>query len=365
MVKILRALGLIVLVGSLSVLTSCRKSSEDDKKLWTLEIDVKGADGADSIWYVHTYGATQVSVDTLTVTKKSRLVWENSWERDTIDLVILYDAEGKIVAPLFPMAGTRLARLERRKVGTPIKVEGVLNEELLSEWLDVTRNSDLPDSVRQRTIISILNDAAPFKIGGVLLAGLASRPDTTAFGVEIAQMSTRNMYSHRETMDIFGIDWRRFNAITDHQRRLSVPRTFPIMENKKSDKRLSVRRLAGRGDSVLIQFFTLHAADSTILDSLSKYLKHLDSLNVSYLTVLPETYTLPTEWKERFIGDKQKNAHYFIIDTTGEASTVVAQSGIYRLPTFFLVDTLGMVKYEWQHPDSVLRHFSRPEKQKK
>ncbi len=42
MVKILRALGLIVLVGSLSVLTSCRKSSEDDKKLWTLEIDVKG-----------------------------------------------------------------------------------------------------------------------------------------------------------------------------------------------------------------------------------------------------------------------------------------------------------------------------------
>ena len=46
----------------------------------------------------------------------------------------------------------------------------------------------------------------------------------------------------------------------------------------------------------------------------------------------------------------------------GEASEFATQRRINRLPTYLLVDTLGMIKEQWHEADSVFAHFAKEQK---
>lgn len=343
---------------------SCGKRKALDKGLWALEIDYTSSSPLDSVWYLYTFGTHSVSIDTLErASVEGRITFERVFERDTLDLCLLYDGSGDILLPIFPDPGYQFSTLKLDKKNPKIKAEGMRYAEDLTKWLSFLRGEALPDSIRQDSLHTFLTSMLRHKAGAMIFTHYNLSGDTSEIARRARGIGQNLILEDRELINVIGVSSNRLSYLDPYNRHRSVGTTLPIeIKDKKGTSLLKVSTFAKKKGVALYQFTTLYKGDSLSTAIATKVIKKMDSLKIPLLTTLVETDKLPKEWKSHPIGQVAKTPSYFLVDSLGEASEFATQRRINRLPTYLLVDTLGMIKEQWHEADSVFAHFAKEQK---
>lgn len=357
-------LNLFAVIALATLMFSCGKRKTPDKGQWALEIEYTSSSPLDSVWYLYTFGANSVSIDTLLRdTLDGRIAFERIFERDTLDLCILYDGEGHILVPIFPDSQHQITTIRLNKKNPGIKAEGMRYADDLTAWLGLLRGETLPDSVRQDSLYTILTSMLHHKAGAMIFTHYNLSKDTSEIAVRAKTIGQNVVLEDRDLMDVIGVVSGRLSFLNPYNHRRSVGMTLPIeIKDKKGTSSLKISTFAKKKGLALYQFTTLYKGDSISTAIAAKVIKKMDSLKIPLLTTLVETHKLPKDWKAYPIGQVAKTPAYFLIDSLGEATEFANQCRIDRLPTYLLVDTLGIIKGQWHESDSVFAHFAKEQK---
>ena len=352
----------VILLAALTL--SCGKRKTLDKGQWALEIEYTSSSPLDSVWYLYTFGANSVGIDTLlrdSVT--GRIVFEHIFERDTLDLCILYDGAGHILAPLFPDPQHQFTTIKLDKKNPQIKARGMRHADDLTAWLGMLRGESLPDSIREDSLYTVLSSMLHHKVGAMIFTHYTLSKDTGEIATRARAIGQDVVLEDRDLIDVIGAISGRLSFITPYGYRRSVGVTLPIeIKDKKGTSSLKISTFAKKRGLALYQFTSLYEGDSLSTAIAEKVIKKMDSLKIPLLTTLVETDKLPEGWKAYPISQVAKTPSYFLIDSLGEATEFANQRHIDRLPVYLLIDTLGMIKEQWYEADSVFAYFAKEEK---
>lgn len=357
-------LNLFAIIALAALMFSCGKRKTPDKGQWALEIEYTSSSPLDSVWYLYTFGANAVGIDTLLRDSvEGRITFERIFERDTLDLCILYDGEGHILAPIFPDPQHQFTTIKLDKKNPKIKAEGMRYAADLTAWLGMLRGEALPDSIRQDSLHTVLSSMLYHKVGAMIFTHYNLSKDTTEIAMKAKAIGQNVVLEDRDLIDVIGVVSGRLSFLSPYSRRQSVGTTLPIeIKDKKGTSSLKISTFAKKKGLALYQFTTLYTGDSLATAIAAKVIKKMDSLKIPLLTTLVETHRLPKDWKAYPIGQSAKTPSYFLVDSLGEATEFANQRRIDRLPTYLLVDTLGVIKEEWHEADSVFAHFAKEQK---
>ncbi|MDO4771318.1 hypothetical protein [Porphyromonas sp.] len=365
--KRVRLYNIILFLSLLAILVSCGRGKGKTGQ-WTVEIDYVSDSPSDSVWYLYTYGAQSVGIDTiLRSTPEGHLSYRRTFERDTLDLCLLFDAESRTLAPIFPEPGSPVASIKLNKKNPAVKAFGMLKSEDLTVWLDLQR-STLSDSIRQDSTIKVLTSLIRHKVGMVLFVHESKRNDTLPEMRSLKSLAYSFYQNDIDLLNAVGFSRGEAHFFRALMSSSSMNKDLPIeIKEKKKTTSLTLKQLAKKKGEVFFQFITLHRGDSISKAVAESMMKKMDSLKISMVSVLVETEKAPQAWKSHTIYQSLKTPSYFLVDSLGEASMFANRQGVYRLPSYMLVDTLGKILQVWHESDSVLSHFAKkyPPKPKK
>lgn len=357
-------LNIVVFVTLMSMLFSCGRGKAKIEGLWTVEIEYRSSSPLDSVWYLYTYGSKSVEIDTLfRDTLQGLITFARTFERDTLDVCILYDNDGNILAPIFPDPQHPKTGIRLDKKTPKVRAYGMLYPEAITTWMSFMRDTTLTDSIHTDSLAVVLSSMLRHKVGAMICTHYGMFGDTSEIANTVRDVGREIIFQDRDLLNVLGTISGKIaflNPYTNHQ---SVGKLLPIeIKDKKGTSSLKVSRLAKKKGLALYQFTTLYRGDSLSTAIAEKVIKKMDSLKIPLVTTLIEADKLPKGWKSHPITQVAKTPSYFIVDSIGNATDFAAQCHVHQLPTYLLVDTLGMIRAQWHEADSVFAHFAKKEK---
>lgn len=343
----------------------CRRGRSVAEGQWRLEVEYASHSRLDSVWYLYTYGTEHIGIDTLVSdARKGRLSFARTFGRDTLDLCIVFDSEGNILVPIFPSPKSSVARLVMDKRYPRGAAIGMLQDDALTTWLQIARDTTLTSEHRRDTLRTILNGFLDHKVGAMIYTHYALHSDSSMITELVQDLGRRLVMEERDLLDVVGILYNKVPFFNSSSRQKSVGSQLPI-EVKEKDvlTALSVKKFVGKKGIGLYQFTTLSDGDSLAIKAAEQVIQKMDSLKIPLLTTLVETDEMPKGWKTYTISQKVKTPSYFVLDTLSEATDFASQRHITHIPTYLLIDSLGVILERWHEADSVWVHFDKKDKQ--
>lgn len=339
MMKGMKYAGILLL--TLLILSSCHKASE--YHVLDIKLDSSDSTLSGEEWYLYTYGATQVTVDTL---KGSTPRIRKDFDRDTTDLFILYGAEGRMILPMFPDS---VPEIKIRLGGKKEQLKGIRDIDVLTKWRRLQRELS-KDDVSQE-LIHFLDSVASLRVGLLLLQDAILQYPKSSCKEEIVRAFRAASIGSSDLAQVIGLS-PQFDTFGGGIEEIGVPYYVHLAKHKR--KEVTTRAVMGKKGYMAIA--VLNKDDPARLhQAMAVYFRELDSLMVPSFTAVVLADSLPSAWKERK-GNSKLPARYFEVDSVGEATDYIRQIPLKSLPSYMIVDSLHTVWRSWEHPDSLI-HF--------
>ena len=316
---------------------SCGEKSETDG----LQVQFRALP-SDSCVYLETYGQKKITCDTLPV-QKGQVSYQCAWDRDTVDALLFRKPNGRVWLALFPSEGNLQVKLG---VGKTDVLKGIDQAEVVRQMYYLL----LPDSLPKKTERpdSLL---ATFRTYGHTRTGFLYAADSRWFETDsllhvcVDSILQGNYEQYTTMSNIFGIP----PAITKGKEGGYLGVTFPTQEKKR--KHIYPAELVMDTKRALL-LVEPPGMDSVAKVQYGKDLRTLDSLRVVTYTLFPLLDELPVK-KDK----KLKQKHYYLLDDTGKASSIVSELGTTHLPLYIALDSLGAVAKRTHLRSEAINYF--------
>lgn len=333
------ALGICLLAALL--FCSCGRGHKSES-VKPIKIVASHQDIESGPWHLLVYGAQSITIDTLEVSPKGKISYNQLFDLDTIDLLLLRNGVGRLQLPLFP---DRDAEAYSVKISDKeLSLKGLLYEPLLKKWYVEREESE----EQLLDFLSAHNKELP------TLLLVADGMKQYQSGEK--QQNWQNLFAQlaRDQYDLAGILGWKSAGDNSWNRDPVVPYSFVVSGMKD---RVNFKDFVGKNRIVALNIMELSPQDSALFASQKRYLHLLDSLGVpSYSVLLNDS--LPKSLKTKSKGTKQ----YFLIDSIGQSLTFLKEQSIAELPTFMVVDSLQNIERSWNNPDSLINYIKQQKK---
>lgn len=308
-----------VLLGVLFIAIGC--TNKRTYKQLDLKVESPSTQYSDSL-DLYLYGATRIS--RYPVNPGKSLVVD--YKRDTVDLFLIRDRRnGRILLPIVPDT-TDL----RVRIGKDLEIKGLRKGNKLSEWYSLNALDTVPEE-----LCTLIDSEGRSTLGFLLaLASQQAHPEDERLSRLSSEMAMRN----DEAMKALGV-YDLYNPI---------PVQFAYRFGTKS-KPKGFKEVIKKDTMMVVSVLPegkVSARDTTFLLS-------LDTLAQMRYYILPGSDSIPGSWTKVWKKGEKKNL--LTVDTALEATKVVSEMNLRRLPYYFIVDSLQVITYQTNQRDSLLR----------
>lgn len=323
-----------LLIATSLVLVSCGGSKA---KEGYVELHLEGL-SASSPAYLYSYTSQRIQVDTLPISAEGTLDFSKEVELDTVDILLLKDAEGRLILPLLPdrESGRLGAYLQKEKA---LELDGVLASDTITKWYALAQG-DLS------SLIPFIQAQTQEPLPTLFALDALQRRDGDSCREELEGVLNQSDYRSYEWNNLLGIALVR----EQHMQAMVGPMapTFINIEGEEEAKNLV--KLMGKKPLMAINLFRAVPTDTLLMKRQKRYLHLLDSLSIpSYNLLLNDT--LPTG----FTPKKKEPWRYFLLNNKGKVQHYIQSRRLTELPTFQLVDSTLTVWRTWHNPDSLVQ----------
>lgn len=338
-----------IFLMAILTLASCGKSENPS---YSLDIKIKAGDNLQGEeWYLFTYGATQVQVDTVRGKSASFRV---KFSRDTTDLFIIMDDAGHYILPILPDS---IMKIKVRLGGETEELKGMVDAETLIDWRKHIQA--LPNGETDKALVQFLDSIASRKVSLPLVMDAILRDKAGKYSSELSSVYRKTASSGAQLKTVMGIS-PSFESAPITSRDAYFPH---FLQNPSMRfEGLTTRNAMGKKNYLAVAILDGQQIEKNMKTAMDKYFSELDSLGTSSYTTIVMADTLPAGWAPRKTAGKLP-ARYFMVDSIGKASEIASQLRLRSIPSFMVVDTLLHVKQVWSTPDSLINYL-RKEQQK-
>lgn len=330
-----------LLAALLSTILACSKKDASEQ---LLTIDYESSDILPSSqWYLMTFGANAITLDTIPVSESGQIRYKNSFYRDTLDAMLLLNEQMLLEVPIF----TDSLDVKISVKDTLLHLEGVRYSDDIAKWKRMLHpeSADVPGD-----LIDFLREISAKKVTPVLVADLMRRyPKSSCYG-ELRSLLRTSLTLNSDLDQLLGLSPDMTSYIYDESHRLPEE----ILIHGKKDSLYIFSKFLGRQNLMLMAFEDARNLTKDEIDSGEVFHRQLDTLDIPSYHVLLFSDTVPQKWSIREKTNKIQDWRYFLVDSTGEASRYAAEAQIQSLPSYFLADSLRYVWREWHERDSVI-----------
>ena len=294
-------------------------------------------------------GKENITEEVILREKSGRYKYHATFDRDTIDLFLLLNAERELLLPIRPIDDGSIS-ISLKKSGQS-EMTGMQLPDLLTSYLEWrnTPTDTLPTQWRE-ALEGVQNHPLTY------LLTIALEEHFWKMGCTeiVAELSVLRQGCNQDLAPLLG--WDNFRAKPDGNQ------PFPshiVVSGKQEMVPLAKER--GKAPWLAVSYLPMTEADSTTMKAEAEYFQLLDSLGIPSYHLLMACDSLPKEWKKREANIRSKGKagsekpfRYFLIDSIGEATRFINQHYRGRLPQYLLVDSTQQVVRHWSEADSLL-----------